>query len=100
METNSPALQGKFLTTGLPGKSHILLFNTHFTDEKLSSENMHHLTRGGTAIPVRRWPSLFSRHSFWEPKSFQVLEDQVEKKDKCFNSTYKGAVFQIVVSHN
>ena len=30
--------------------------------------------------------------SFWR--------DQVERKDKCFNSTYNGVIFQFVISHN
>ena len=30
--------------------------------------------------------------SFWR--------DQVERKDKCFNSTYNDVIFQIVISHN
>ena len=32
-------------------------------------------------------------------KSIQFWRDQVGKKDKCFTSTYKGIIYQMIVSH-
>ena len=100
IQLESPALQGELLTTGLPGKPQIFLFGTHFTDEKLSSENtsviqpkVEDLLLFGGGLPYLS--DTASRNlrvsSFWR--------HQVERKDQYFNSTYKGVIFQIVVSH-
>ena len=34
------------------------------------------------------------------PRVSKLWRDQIESKDKCFNSTHKGIIYQVVINHN
>ena len=64
----------------------------------LSSQGPHNISRflhlpgGGLSYPPDKAAGNLRVSNFWR--------EQVERKDKCYNSTYKGIIYQIAIRYN